>query len=54
MSHYGGERLFKPSARLFETWNFRHEGPGQQTSSRQGTNVHQNVAAFIRKTGGGH
>jgi len=46
--HYGGERLFKPSARLFETWNFRHDAPGQQTTSRQGTNVLPDLANAMK------
>jgi carboxypeptidase C (cathepsin A) len=46
--HYGGEKLFKPSARLFETWNFRHDAPGEQTGSRQGTNVMPDLANAMK------
>jgi carboxypeptidase C (cathepsin A) len=46
--HYGGDRLFKPSARLTNTWNFRHEAPGQQGSTRQGTNVMPDLANAMK------
>jgi len=46
--HYGGEKLFKPSARLFETWNFRHQAPGQQETSMQGTNVMPDLANAMK------
>ena len=46
--HYGGERLFKPSARLFTSWNFRHEAPGQQPTSMQGTNVMPDLANAMK------
>jgi carboxypeptidase C (cathepsin A) len=46
--HYGGEQQFKPSARLFNSWDFRHEAPGQQASSRQGTNVMPDLANAMK------
>jgi len=46
--HYGGERLFKPSARLFDSWNFRHEAPGQQPTTMQGTNVMPDLANAMK------
>ncbi len=46
--HYGGEQQFKPSARLFNSWDFRHEAPGQQATSRQGTNVMPDLANAMK------
>jgi carboxypeptidase C (cathepsin A) len=46
--HYGADRQFKPSARLFNSWNFRHEAPGQQPTTMQGTNVMPDLANAMK------
>ena len=49
--HYGGERAFNPSQRVFRTWNFGHQLPGQQDaplSPRQGMNVMPDLANAMK------
>ncbi len=46
--HYGADRQFKPNARLGNTWNFQHAAPGQQTATRQGTNVMPDLANAMK------
>ena len=48
--HYGEGRTFKPSVRLFMTWNFQHQQPGQNTpmSARQGGNVMPDLANAMK------
>jgi carboxypeptidase C (cathepsin A) len=46
--HYGDERQFKPNARLFNSWDFRHEAPGEQRTTMQGTNVMPDLANAMK------
>jgi carboxypeptidase C (cathepsin A) len=48
--HYGEGKSFKPSARLFATWNFQHQQPGQTQGApgRQGGNVLPDLANAMK------
>src|ERR1700693_3379509 len=49
--HYGEGKVFKPSIRIFTTWNFQHQLPGQTQqpmSSRQGSNVMPDLANAMK------
>ncbi|TLY51249.1 MAG: peptidase S10 [Gammaproteobacteria bacterium] len=49
--HYGDGKVFKPSIRIFTTWNFQHRLPGQTQqpmSSRQGSNVMPDLANAMK------
>jgi carboxypeptidase C (cathepsin A) len=48
--HYGEGQEYRPSARLFGTWNFAHELPGQTLhfTPRQGTNVMPDLANAMK------
>ena len=49
--HYGADKIFKPSIRTFNSWNFTHQLPGQSEappSSRQGTNVMPDLANAMK------
>jgi carboxypeptidase C (cathepsin A) len=49
--HYGDGKMFKPSIRTFNTWNFQHQLPGQTqqpASSRQGSNVMPDLANAMK------
>jgi carboxypeptidase C (cathepsin A) len=49
--HYGDGKIFKPSIRTFNTWNFQHQLPGQTqqpASSRQGSNVMPDLANAMK------
>jgi carboxypeptidase C (cathepsin A) len=48
---YGEGRIFKPSLRIFGSWNYQHRLPGQPAefvSSRQGTNVLPDLANAMK------
>ena len=48
---YGEGKIFKPSLRIFGSWNFQHRLPGQPAefvSSRQGTNVLPDLANAMK------
>ncbi len=48
---YGEDKVFKPSIRTFNTWNFAHQLPGQTgqpASARQGTNVMPDLANAMK------
>ena len=48
---YGEGKIFKPSLRIFASWNFQHRLPGQPAefvSSRQGTNVLPDLANAMK------
>ena len=48
---YGDGKIFKPSIRTFNTWNFQHQLPGQTqqpASSRQGSNVMPDLANAMK------
>jgi len=49
--HYGENKLYKASIRLFRTWNFAHQLPGQgdePLSARQATNVMPDLANAMK------
>jgi len=49
--HYGADRQFKPSLRIFRSWNFQHQEPGQSqtpASAIQGTNVMPDLANAMK------
>jgi carboxypeptidase C (cathepsin A) len=49
--HYGDGKVFKPSIRTFNTWNFQHQLPGQTqqpATSRQGSNVMPDLANAMK------
>jgi carboxypeptidase C (cathepsin A) len=47
---YGEDQAYKPSARLFRSWNFAHQQPGQSEAftPRQGTNVMPDLANAMK------
>ena len=49
--HYGEDKIFKPSLRIYGTWNSAHQLPGQTgqpLSSRQGVNVMPDLANAMK------
>jgi carboxypeptidase C (cathepsin A) len=49
--HYGEDKIFKPSIRTFNSWNFAHKLPGQNeqpTTPRQGVNVMPDLANAMK------
>jgi len=49
--HYGEDKIFKPSIRVFGSWNMTHRLPGQNetpNSSRQGVNVMPDLANAMK------
>ncbi|HET7757744.1 MAG TPA: hypothetical protein VFK87_10860 [Steroidobacteraceae bacterium] len=48
--HYGEDQAYRPSARLFRSWNFAHRQPGQSEAftPRQGTNVMPDLANAMK------
>ncbi len=49
--HYGENKMFKPSIRLYQTWNFAHRLPGEggePMSARQAANVMPDLANAMK------
>jgi carboxypeptidase C (cathepsin A) len=49
--HYGADKMFKPSIRIFRTWSFSHQLPReneQPLAQRQGTNVMPDLANAMK------
>src|SRR2546430_11313141 len=44
--HYGDGKVFKPSIRIFTTWNFQHRLPGQ-TRSEEHTSELQSQSNLV-------
>ena len=45
---FGENRTYKPSARLYRTWNFLHQGPGAGIPLPQATNVMTDLALAMK------
>ncbi|HEY3786908.1 MAG TPA: hypothetical protein VGL55_16660 [Steroidobacteraceae bacterium] len=49
--HFGEDQIFHPSNRMFRSWNFTHQQPGQSvapSSSTRGTNVMADLANAMK------
>ncbi len=51
---YGGEQAFKPSIRIYRSWNSQHQPPGARSPLPQTANVMPDLAAAMKMNPGLH
>jgi carboxypeptidase C (cathepsin A) len=46
--HYGQDKTYRPGLRLWKTWNFKHQLPGETRPSHQATNTMPDLASAMK------